>query len=134
MPASCGWALQGKGLWRSGSAPAVDASAAEVAGSIPAGPILELLRGFGFWGLMSRGAKCPVRKGAGRGKGVGGRADSRLQGFGFWGSMSRAQGAGRGARGARRGKGSGGGRGWARGALGTATRAAAPGDGRGGGP
>ena len=57
---------------------------------------------------MSRGAKCPVRKGAGRGKGVGGRADSRLQGFGFWGSMSRAQGAGRGARGARRGKGSGG--------------------------
>ena len=78
---------------------------------------------------MSRGAKCPVRKGAGRGKGVGGRADSRLQGFGFWGSMSRAQGAGRGARGARRGKGLGGGRGWARGALGTATRAAAPGDG-----
>ena len=48
-----------------------------------------------------------MRKGAGRGKGVGGRADSRLQGFGFWGSMSRAQGAGRGARGARRGKGSG---------------------------
>ena len=120
MPASCG---------RSGLTVSL--------GSARQGAVAQWQRacgGFGFWGLMSRGAKCPVRKGAGRGKGVGGRADSRLQGFGFWGSMSRAQGAGRGARGARRGKGSGGGRGWARGALGTATRAAAPGDGRGGGP
>ena len=76
-----------------------------------------------------------MRKGAGRGKGVGGRADSRLQGFGFWGSMS-PQGAGRGARGAKGVWGAKGGAG-RRGANCDARRGAGKrplGAGRGGGP
>ena len=58
----------------------------------------------------------------------GGRTlGSKVLGFGAQCLGRKVRGAGRGALGGTRGL--GGGRGWARGALGTATRAAAPGDG-----
>ena len=58
----------------------------------------------------------------------GGRTlGSKVLGFGAQCLGRKVRGAGRGALGGARGL--GGGRGWARGALGTATRAAAPGDG-----
>ena len=65
----------------------------------------------------------------GRWAAQGARADSRLRGFGFEAQClgRKVWGAGHGALGGARGPASG--RGWARGALGTATRAAAPGDG-----